>query len=121
MAYTPAKIPVLVLNKPLFAGVIVLFFGMGCGTLFQSTFANNLFERFGALNVALGVFLFGTVASELMVRGKASLIVGADGEPGEPFKLQKIRRALNVQAAVVTLGTIQWGFGGLLVKFVERY
>jgi hypothetical protein len=119
MSYRPAKFPVLILRHPFTAGAIVLGVGICGGTAFQALFGDNFVERFGALSVALGTFLFGTVTSELMVRGQAMLIVGQDGEPDEPFKLRRIRRTLIVQAAVVALGTIQWGFGSLMFNFVE--
>lgn len=121
MSYKPAKFPLLILRHPFAAGVIVLGIGIFGGVQFHNVVGNNFIERFGALSVALGTFLFGTVTSELMVRGQAMLTVGHDGEPDEPFKMRRIRRTLVVQAAVVALGTIQWGFGSLIFKFVEGF
>lgn len=116
MAYSTAKFPTLVLKHPKLAALLVLIVGCGGGVLAEWLGFSGLFERFGALNIALGVLLFGSLASELLVRAQGTFILGNDGEPREPFKFKQVRSALNWQTFVVVLGTVQWGFGGLLFR-----
>jgi hypothetical protein len=92
-----------------------MLFGVLGGLFAQAIFGNNLFERFGALHAGIGVLVFGIAASELLARSQISFWTGADGEAPHPFNSKSVRFALTCQALVVFAGTIQWGFGSLIM------
>jgi hypothetical protein len=115
MACEPNPIALKILRYPFLLAFGILVFGLLGGYLAETSFGNSLFERFGALTAGIGVLLFGVAAGELLTRGQHSFYMDDDGEPVEPFKSRTVRLALNCQALVVFIGTIQWGFGGLLI------
>jgi hypothetical protein len=115
MAYEADAKAIIVLKYPLPIAVAILLFGLIGGYFAEAAFANSLFERFGALTAGLGVLLFGIAAAELLTRSQISFYMGDDGEPPEPFKSRTVRFALDCQALVVFIGTIQWGFGGMIM------
>lgn len=114
MGYKPDKKATLVLQYPLPLAFLIVFSGLVFGWLAEASFGHNMFERFGALTAGLGVLVFGVAASELLTRSQFTLIMQNDGEPPEPFKTKTVRFALNCQAIVVFIGTMQWGFGALV-------
>lgn len=115
MAYHASAFPVWVLNRPLISACMVLLFGLGGGAIAAMIFKGmNLFERFGAVTTTLGLVVFGSLASELLVRSQGSFIMSGDGEPSAPFNFATVRHALNLQTIVVGIGTLQWGFGSLI-------
>ncbi|QCO54770.1 hypothetical protein EOK75_02565 [Pseudorhodobacter turbinis] len=116
MAYTESAFPVWVVKNPILAACIILTTGTFGGAV--TAFAvpgMNLFERFGALTTMLGVFVFGSLASELLVRAQGAFAMGNDLEPAGTFKFGLTRKALNWQTAVIAIGTLQWGFGSLII------
>ncbi len=115
MSYAPDRKAVFILDHPLPISFLILVVGFVGGYLVESASSQPFFERFGALTAGLGVLVFGVAAGELLTRSQGSFIMDDDGEPPAPFKSSTVRYALNCQAVVVFLGTIQWGFGSMLV------
>ncbi|MEO1137846.1 MAG: hypothetical protein AAFW87_00180 [Pseudomonadota bacterium] len=115
MAYEKDPKAVLILEYPLPIAFLILSIGALGGFFAEQHFGHSLFERFGALTAGLGVLVFGVAAAELLTRAQISFFMGDDGEPPAPFKIKTVRFALDCQALVVFAGTIQWGFGGLLM------
>ena len=115
MRYKPDRKAVLILTYPLPIAFAICIAGLIGGFIAEDIFGQNLFERFGALTAGLGVFVFGLGAAELLTRSQFSFIMDDDGEPTAPFKSRTVRFSLDCQAAVVLVGTIQWGFGSLLI------
>lgn len=114
MAYKPDTKALAILRYPLPIAFSICLLGLIGGYFAQGYFGNGLFERFGSLTAGLGAFVFGIAAAELLIRSQVTFIMGDDGEAAAPFKARTVRFALDCQAAVVLVGTIQWGFGGLL-------
>ncbi|MEB8388467.1 hypothetical protein OO012_14665 [Rhodobacteraceae bacterium KMM 6894] len=115
MAYETNKKAAVILSYPLPVAFSILTIGLLGGYIAHSFFGNFFFERFGALTAGLGVLVFGIVAAELLTRAQISFNMGDDGEPPHPFKTKSVRFALDCQAFVVFAGTLQWGFGGLII------
>ena len=114
MAYEVDPKARFILGNPVSTALICLGVGLLGGFLAQQYFGQNLFEQFGAVTAALALLSFGVVASELLVRGQFSFIMGEDGEPDEPFKTKNVRTVLSWQTACGFIGTLQWGFGSLV-------
>ena len=115
MAYVYGPFPVWVARNPTTAAFLVLTIGLLGGLVMAFLFPGlNLFERFGAVTTSFGLLVFGSLASELLVRSLGTPIMQNDGEPGGPFKFALTRRALSLQTWVVLMGTLQWGFGSLV-------
>ncbi|WP_131824996.1 hypothetical protein [Yoonia rosea] len=105
------------LKYPLTSALFVVAVGACLGAVAQIYFGNNLFERFGSFTVAFAIVVFGTVTNLLQSRAQGSYIMDDDGEPPEPFKTNTVKRALNWQGFALIIGTLQWGFGGLLWEY----
>ena len=115
MAYVYGPFPVWVARNPKKAAFLVLTIGLLGGVVMAFIFPGlNLFERFGAVTTSLGLLVFGSLASELLVRSLGTQIMGNNGQPGGPLKFDMTRHALTLQTWVVLIGTLQWGFGSLV-------
>ncbi len=115
MAYTYPPFPVWVVKNPVVAATVVTLFGIIGGLIAAILLpCHNLFERFGSVTTMLGLLVFGSLASELLVRSQGTFTMQNDGEPGGPFKFAPTRKALTLQTIVVCIGTLQWGFGSLV-------
>jgi len=115
MGYQVDKKADFILRNPTASAILCLALGILGGVIAEQSIGANLFERFGALTVGFSLVVFGIVASELLVRGQYTFWMGEDGEPADPFKSKTVRHALLWQTVVAFLGTIQWGFGSLLL------
>ena len=116
MAAKSQKVAVWILEHPRSSGSLVVLSGLILGLTLQLIFENNLFERFGSLSVAIGVVLFGFLSTELAVRVQGWTT--ADGDQLPPYDSVSVRKAQKWQVIAAVVGTIQWGFGGLL--FLEE-
>ena len=115
MGYKHSPFAAVVVKNPGIVAAIVLAVGLLGGIAAAIAMPTlNLFERFGAVTTSLGLVVFGSLASELLVRSQGSFVMQDDGEPGGPFKFAVTRRALTLQTWVVLIGTLQWGFGSLV-------
>ena len=114
MAYELDTKAAWLLLNPKKTSLAIAAVGFGGGYLGQTLVDHNLFERFGSLTVALAVLVFGIVAAELLNRAQDGYFSREDNDPNEPTSVQNIRKTLNFQSVLVFLGTLQWGFGGLL-------
>ena len=113
------KFSELVLRHPTLIAGLVLLLGIGGGLAANYLFKNNLFERFGSFTVALGVFSFGSVSSELLNRSQDGRWAREDDFSGGIYSRKNIRNTMFWQTAIVSIGTIQWGFGGLVWESIN--
>jgi hypothetical protein len=115
MSYSPTRTALFVLRRPRTAGAFCILLGGGFGIAMELIFQNTMFARCGSLTVAAAIIVMGFAVEELAVRGQYSLIMADDGHPAEPFKPQQIRQFMTWQSFALFVGTLQWGFGDLVV------
>lgn len=102
------------LQRPLLVGMGCLLLGLLGGFVVEVSGLCGFFGRFGSLTVALGALAFGAIASDLLIRAQVGRFADDNGDLPHPYSRTHLRKVLGVQAIVVFLGTLQWGFGDLL-------
>ncbi|MCR9275050.1 MULTISPECIES: hypothetical protein [Mameliella] len=115
ISYSPDPKAVAVLLHPLSISFAIFAFGLIGGYIAEDLLGNSMFERFGALTAGLGVLVFGFVAAELLNRSQDARFAREDDDPSDPFSVSNIRSAPNYQAFLVFVGTLQWGFGSIVM------
>ena len=115
IAFSPSKLATWILLNSGKCALGMVGLGVGAGVLFGLTLGSIWFTSFGAVTIALGVAGFGVVASDLLNRAQDGRVARDKDDPSKPFSPGNIRTCLNYQTFVVVLGTLQSGFGGLIM------